>query len=114
GMTDRANLFANRYGGRAPRSWLTLVVVLALAAALPLYRARPQGIVRADGTPADHLSGPTSAERAVCSVLRGLDLQSGRVLANDWRLGAYLPTCSGAQVIGGPFLWVWTVYGYSN
>jgi hypothetical protein len=88
--------------------------VVALASLWPLYRAWPRHYLQPDGTPNDYLSGPQPAEHAICTALSSLDLTQGRVLTNDWRLGAYLPECSGAQVIGGPFIWVWTTYGYSN
>jgi hypothetical protein len=50
----------------------------------------------------------------VCRALEGLDLGAGRVMTNDWRLGAWLPACSGAQVIGGPSYLVWTKFNYAN
>ncbi len=92
------------------------IVALAacLAIAPALYHARPQGKRLQDGTPSDYLSGPQPPEWAVCRALQKLDLQSGRVLTNEWRLGAFLPACSGAQVIGGPFSPVWTVFGHTN
>ena len=99
---------------RSPRNAAICALALSLAAAWPLYQARPRWRQQPDGTPVDYLSGPQPAEQAVCAALRDLDLQSGRVLINDWRLGAWLPACSGAQVVGGPFLWVFTTYGYTN
>ncbi len=103
-----------RVGGQSPRRVLVLLAVLGLAAGLALYRGRPQHRLLSDGTPGDYLSGPQPAEKMVCKTLSQLDLQSGRVLTNDTRLGALLPACSGAQVIGGPFFQVWTIYGYVN
>jgi hypothetical protein len=96
--------------------WVGVLVIALLVAAVapPLYWGRPRRRLQADGTPRDHLSGPSRDERQVCRGLQGRDLHRGRVLTNDWRLGAYLPSCSGAQVIGGPFLDVWTTYGHAN
>ena len=108
---------------RTQRWRCTLLVVLVLSGGVLLWNAHPtrfmppeeaQKLLSADGTRADYLSGPRASEHAVCASLQKHDLQSGRVLTNDWRLGAFLPECSAAQVIGGPFLWVWTVYGHSN
>ncbi len=99
---------------RSPRNALIWLLVIGAVGAVPLDRARPRELRQPDGTPTDYLSGPQPAEQAVCGDLRDLDLQSGRVLVNDWRLGAFLPACSGAQIIGGQFLWVWTTYGYTN
>ena len=98
----------------SPRQAGVAALAVCLALAPALYHARPQGKRLQDGTPSDHLSGPQPAEWAVCQVLQELDLRSGRVLTNEWRLGAFLPTCSGAQVVGGPFSPVWTVFGYVN
>jgi hypothetical protein len=99
---------------QAPRAAVLALVALAAVGALPLYRARPQGLRQVDGTPSDLLSGPQPAEHAVCQTLAGLDLAAGRVMTNDWRLGAWLPTCSGAQVIGGPYSSVWTQFNHAN
>lgn len=67
------------------------------------------------GGPAEHRwQGPSPEVRRLCRHLRELPANSGRVLVDDWRVGALLPWCSDAQVIGGPFGWVWTEYGYSN
>ena len=96
------------------RAGLLLAGLLLLTAAPALYAGRPRHRLQADGTPRDHLSGPRLDEHAVCRKLQELDLQAGRVMTNDWRLGAYLPACSGAQTIGGPFLWVSTTYGFTN
>jgi len=99
---------------RSPSLGLLAVILLLLSAMPALYSSRPHRRQQADGTSRAYLSGPSVAEHAVCETLRQLDLTRGRVTTNDWRLGAYLPPCSGAQVIGGPFLWVWTTYGYAN
>ncbi len=109
-----AAVVLDRAAVRSARRTLLVVTVSLLVAIPALWVARPRHILQADGTPADFLSGPRAAEQQVCAALHQLDVSQGRVLTNDWRLGAYLPTCSGAQVIGGPFLWVWTVYGYTN
>lgn len=97
-----------------PRRTSLVFLALACAAALALYVARPQHLRQPDGTPSDYLSGPQPAEQAVCRTLSQLDLGRGRVLINDWRLGAWLPTCSGAQVIGGPTYLVWTKFNHAN
>jgi hypothetical protein len=99
---------------RSPRNASLAITVFVIAAALPVYRARPQGLRQVDGTPSDSLSGPQPAEQAVCHTLAGLDLGAGRVMTNDWRIGAWLPTCSGAQVIGGPSYLVWTQFNHAN
>jgi hypothetical protein len=96
------------------RAAVLVLVVLSVAAVSALYWARPQGLRQVDGTPTDSLSGPQPAERAVCQTLAGLDLPAGRVMTNDWRLGAWLPACSGAQVIGGPYSRVWTQFNHAN
>ena len=93
---------------------IVLPIALFCVAVIPLFSGRPRHRLQNDGTPRDYLSGLLPDEQAVCGALNRLNLQDGRVLSNDWRLGAALPPCSGAQVIGGPFLWVWTTYGYSN
>ena len=99
---------------RSPRWGALGLLAVALAAAPPLYAARPQGLRQHDGTPADSLSGPQPGEQAVCRALAQLDLSAGRVLTDDWRLGAWLPACSGAQVIGGPSYLVWTQFNHAN
>ncbi|MEP7358558.1 MAG: hypothetical protein ABI847_15020 [Anaerolineales bacterium] len=108
-----ADWLVRQWGERRWPAALAATVFIA-AAALPLYRARPQGLRQVDGTPSDSLSGPQPAERAVCATLAKLDLGAGRVLTNDWRLGAWLPACSGAQVIGGPSYLVWTQFNQAN
>lgn len=58
--------------------------------------------------------GPTADVHDLCHHLRGLPLESGRVMVMDTRVGALLPWCSGAQVIGGHFFEIWTQFGYTN
>jgi hypothetical protein len=99
---------------QSPRAAVLALTVLAIVAAPPMYWARPQGLRQVDGTPTDSLSGPQPAEHSVCQTLAGLDLAAGRVMTNDWRLGAWLPACSGAQVIGGPYSHVWTQFNHAN
>ena len=99
---------------RSPRGAALGILIIAGAAAPALYAARPQHLRQADGTPSDYLGGAQPAEQAVCRTLAGFDLESGRVLTNDWRLGAWLPACSRAQVIGGPYSLVWTKFNHAN
>lgn len=107
-------------GGRQLRAWSTvagrpaatvlgLVVLLWVAHGAWQFRPPPLG-----GPIYHQWQGPSSEAKALCSHLRSLPLDQGRVLIDDARIGALLPWCSGAEVIGGPFSQIWTQYGFAN
>lgn len=60
------------------------------------------------------LGGPPTAYRTVMDWINANTAPDGRLLINDWRLGALVPYYTDREVIGGPFLWVWIKYGYAN
>ncbi len=87
----------------------TLVALLWIGYGGWRFRPPPLG-----GPPYNQWQGPSAEAHALCDYLRTLPLQEGRVLLDDARVGALLPWCSGAQVIGGHFGQIWTRYGFSN
>jgi len=78
--------------------------------------------------PADaRLHGPPPAYQELAAWLRAhTTSDGGRILVNDWRLGAFLAADlaltpehsdgegNGRQIIGGPHLWVGLQHGYAN
>ena len=82
-------------------------VVLWLASGL--WVARPELL----GGDARAWHGPSNATWALCDFLR-TEHDGGRVLTDDWRVGALLPACSGVEVIGGSHLYMAIEHGYAN
>lgn len=104
-------------GKRGSVKWRRgLALGLAVAAMVWIGKAawqyRPPALGGAESS--HRWQGPSAEASQLCRHLAGLPAGSGRVLVEDWRLGAILPWCSGVEVIGGPFGWVWLQYGYSN
>ena len=116
GIGPGLRVLANTYATRFPqRIWVGIVAIITLFATLwvgnAAWRFRPPPL----GGPAHHRwQGPSPAAKEVCRHLKELPLENGRLLTDDSRLGALLPWCSGAQVIGGHFFEIWTQYGYTN
>jgi hypothetical protein len=96
--------------GSVPRFVACAVAVpLALWLAIGLRDARPELL----GGDARAWHGPSDATWALCEFLRS-EHDGGRVLVDDWRLGAVLPACAGVEVIGGPFMYMAIEHGYAN
>jgi hypothetical protein len=107
-----ARLGSQRSGAVA-RAVVALAVVAAAATwiGMSAWPSRPPAL----GGPAYHRwRGPSDEIQALCSSLRVETDAGGRVLVDDWRVGALLPWCAGAEVIGGPFLHFSMDYGYAN
>lgn len=58
--------------------------------------------------------GPSAESQAICDTLRRDIPPGSRIVVDDWRLAAILPTCSGVAVLGGHFLWFPMDYGYAT
>ncbi len=69
---------------------------------------------RWDGARFNRWQGPSDESKAICNHLQTMEPLNGRILVDDTRLGLLLPWCSGVEVIGGPFAFIWTDYGYTN
>jgi hypothetical protein len=60
------------------------------------------------------LGGPPAAYRTLVDWINANTGPDGRLLINDWRVGALIPYYTDREVIGGPFLWTWIKHGYAN
>jgi hypothetical protein len=58
--------------------------------------------------------GPSDEAKAICDQMETLKPLNGRVLLDDSRIGVVVPSLCGVEVIGGPFPFTWTAYGYTN
>ena len=116
GVGPGLRVLTDIYATRMPqRVRVGVVTILAFFAILwvgnAAWRFRPPPI----GGPAHHRwQGPSPTVIEICEHLKEMPLERGRLLTDDARLGALLPWCSGAQVIGGHFFEIWTQYGYAN
>jgi hypothetical protein len=86
-----------------------VLLILWVGKAVVLYR--PPIL---NGPPFNVWQGPSDEVKALCHDLERDGLQYGRILVDDARVGAFLPWLCGVEVIGGPFFFIWTDYGYSN
>lgn len=116
GIGPGLSILANTGATRLPKNiWVGVVAAFTLIAILwvgyAAWRFRPPPL---GGVAHHQWQGPSDTVREICEHLEGLSLERGRLLTDDARLGALLPWCSGAHVIGGHFFEVWTKYGYTN
>lgn len=93
--------------------------VLFLLAIIPVFLWVRQGVIlyrppQWGGPSFNRWQGPSNEVKALCRYLQTLTPLNGRLLTDDAHTGALLPWCSDAQVIGGPFPFIWTDYGYTN
>jgi hypothetical protein len=86
-----------------------ILIILWVKEAIILYRPP-----RWDGNRFNRWQGPSEEVKAICGHLETISPLNGRLLVDDSRVGTLLPWCSGVEVIGGPFPFTWTKYGYSN
>ena len=107
---------------RPPQARWTTVIVGLLVTFLMLRTFQGAWFFRPDlariGQPVqpddDRLGGPPATYRTMMDWIALNTTPEGRLLVNDWRLGALIPYYTNREVIGGPFLWMWIAHSYAN
>ncbi|MFZ0546303.1 MAG: hypothetical protein WAM60_12740 [Candidatus Promineifilaceae bacterium] len=90
---------------------LVVIVLISLWVLRAAVLFRPPQL---GGPPFNRWQGPSEELMAMCDYVQTLMPLDGRLLTDDARVGTLLPWCSAVEVIGGPFFFIWTDYGYTN
>lgn len=108
---------------RHPPRWRTATFAAAAVAAFWIiltaasawyFRPRIPPLDESETLAKTRISGPPPSTRALMDWISTQTISAGRILINDWTVGALIPYYTRREVIGGPFMWAWIQHGHAN